>query len=515
MNHSNPPRPDRGHLHRKLRHPGGRRAHRSGPLLGAVVVAVIALVAAACSSGGDEGSGGDGGSDEVACPVDALEGADGPVEITVWSNFNALPRRTFEAMVEEYNTSQDRVVVDFQPQGISFEEVLRKYKLAAEDDSLPALALLEDTTTQVMADSGTIIPGEACFDADPDGKAILDDFLPIAVASYTVDGQLQPVGFDVYTALVFYNRSTLADAGLDPDTPPGTLEEIRSAAEAIKASGAAEPPVAVLATAWQTEWWLTGVGQPIVNENNGRDALATASEFDSDATAELFGFWRSMVDDGLASPHPGTEGQTNHLFAMATNSASIVVESSAAVNTIAGLLEGSVDPALVEELGIELPPDFAGLDLDLAVGPFPGIEEPGQGQIGGGAWYLTNGGTPEQQAAAWDFMKWFNSTAQQVRWAQEGSGLPVVTSAVEDPALIESWQSSLGGRWNEVAMEVLQNVDPDFPGPLIGDYKTTREAIRDAYERVLIGDGEIEAAIEEADAAITAAAEEYKSTVGG
>ena len=223
----------------------------------------------------------------------------------------------------------------------------------------------------------------------------------------------------------------------------------------------------------------------------------------------------AMVDDGLASPHPGTEGQTNHLFAMATNSASIVVESSAAVNTIAGLLEGSVDPALVEELGIELPPDFAGLDLDLAVGPFPGIEEPGQGQIGGGAWYLTNGGTPEQQAAAWDFMKWFNSTAQQVRWAQEGSGLPVVTSAVEDPALIESWQSSLGGRWNEVAMEVLQNVDPDFPGPLIGDYKTTREAIRDAYERVLIGDGEIEAAIEEADAAITAAAEEYKSTVGG
>ena len=385
MNHSNPPRPDRGHLHRKLRHPEGRRAHRSGPLLGAVVVAVIALVAAACSSGGDEGSGGDGGSDEVACPVDALEGADGPVEITVWRNFNALPRRTFEAMVEEYNTSQDRVVVDFQPQGISFEEVLRKYKLAAEDDSLPALALLEDTTTQVMADSGTIIPGEACFDADPDGKAILDDFLPIAVASYTVDGQLQPVGFDVYTALVFYNRSTLADAGLDPDTPPGTLEEIRSAAEAIKASGAAEPPVAVLATAWQTEWWLTGVGQPIVNENNGRDALATASEFDSDATAELFGFWRSMVDDGLASPHPGTEGQTNHLFAMATNSASIVVESSAAVNTIAGLLEGSVDPALVEELGIELPPDFAGLDLDLAVGPFPGIEEPGQGQIGGGA----------------------------------------------------------------------------------------------------------------------------------
>ena len=124
--------------------------------------------------------------------------------------------RTFEAMVDEYNASQDKVVVNFQPQGIAFEEVLRKYKLAAEDDSLPTLALLEDTTTQVMADSGTIIPGADCYDADPEGEAILDDFLPIAVASYSVDGKLQPVGFDVYTALVYYNRTHFTAAGLRP-----------------------------------------------------------------------------------------------------------------------------------------------------------------------------------------------------------------------------------------------------------------------------------------------------------
>ena len=55
-----------------------------------------------------------------------------------------------------------------EPQGVSFEEVLRKYKLAAEDDKLPSLALLEDTTTQVIADSGTIIPGADCYAADKD-----------------------------------------------------------------------------------------------------------------------------------------------------------------------------------------------------------------------------------------------------------------------------------------------------------------------------------------------------------
>jgi sn-glycerol 3-phosphate transport system substrate-binding protein len=496
-----------------------RRFPRDLRALAAVVVPV-ALVMAACGGGDDEGGGGGGGDGESACPYDALEEAEAPVEITVWSNHTALGRRTLIAMVDQYNNSQDEVKVNYQQQGVSFEEILRNYKLAAEDDKLPNLAMLEDTVTQVMADSGTVIPGADCYEADPEGEKILDDFLPIATASYTADGKLQPVGFDVYTALVYFNRTHLTQAGLDPDKPPATLDEVREYAEKLKASplGAANPdyrPVAVVGASWQVEWWLTGVRQEIVNEDNGREALATEGEFANDETTRLFEFWRGMVADGLATPHPGTEGQTNHLFAMATNSASMVIDSSAGVNTIAGLIEGTIAAEdLKEELGVDLDPSTLNLDLDLGVGPYPGLDEPGQGQIGGGAWYLTNAGTPEQQAAAWDFMKWFNSTPQQVQWALAGSGLPVVQSAVDDPELQAKWTDTLAGRWNAVAFGVLENVSTDFPGPLIGDYKTTREAIRESYERVLLGDGQIQPAITEADTRITDAAVEYKDTVG-
>jgi sn-glycerol 3-phosphate transport system substrate-binding protein len=481
----------------------------------AVLVVPIALLVAACGGSGGSDESSSGGSTTSACPVDALKNAKGPVEITVWNNYTALAKRTFEAMVADYNRSQQQVVVKVEPQGVSFEEVLRKYKLAAENDTLPNLALLEDTTTQVIADSGTIIPGQACYDADQASQKTLKDFLPIAVASYTVDGKLQPVGFDVYTALVFYNRQHFVKAGLDPDTPPATLADLRTDAEKLQTAGVTKQPVAVLGTAWQVEWWLTGVEQSIVNQDNGRKGLATAGTFANADTTKLFDFWHGMVADGLAKPFPGTEGQTNHLFSMATNDASMVVESSAGVNTIAGLLEGTVDPQTVkEDLGVDLPPGLK-LDLDLGVGPFPGIEQPGKGQIGGGAWYLTNGGTKAQQAAAWAFMKWFNSTPQQVTWALQGSGLPVVQSAVDDPKLQEQWKTTLAGKWNSVAFGVLQNVSTDFPGPLIGDYKTTREAIRNAYERVLLGDGQVGPAIAEANAKITAAAKEYKKTVGG
>jgi sn-glycerol 3-phosphate transport system substrate-binding protein len=485
------------------------------------VVLPVALVLAACGGGDESGGGGGGGGDaESACPYDALADAREPVEITVWSVHTALARRTFVAMVEQYNASQDKVKVNYQQQGITFEEILRNYKLAAEDDKLPNLAMLEDTVTQVMADSGTIIPGADCYEADPDAEKIMDDFLPIAPASYTVDGKMLPVGFDVYTALVYFNRAHLTQAGLDPDKPPATLDEVRKYAEALKASAlaAGNPnyrPVAVVGASWQVEWWLTGVHQEIVNQDNGRKGLATEGEFANEETTRLFEFWHSMVADGLAAAHPGTEGQTNHLFAMATNNSSIVIDSSAGVNTIAGLIEGTLNADdIKEELGVDLDPSALNLDLDLGVGAYPGLDEPGQGQIGGGAWYLTNSGTPEQQAAAWDFMKWFNATPQQVQWAMAGSGLPVVQSAVEDPALQAQWKDTLGGRWNAVAFDVLENVQTDFPGPLIGDYKTTREVIREAYERVLLGDGQIEPAIEEANTKITDAAVEYKDTVG-
>jgi sn-glycerol 3-phosphate transport system substrate-binding protein len=487
---------------------------RSLRLLAAAVVP-LALLVAACGGGDDKATSGSGGSaNAAACPVDALKDAKAPVEITVWNNYTSLPKRTFEAMVAQYNQSQSKVKVTVQPQGISFEEVLRKYKLAAEDNKLPNLALLEDTTTQVIADSGTIIPGAACYAADKSSQKILKDFLPIAVASYTVDGKLQPVGFDVYTALVYYNRAHFTQAGLDPNVPPATLDQIRADAQKIKAVRPDKTPVAVLGTSWQVEWWLTGVEQEIVNNGDGRKALATEGTFANKQTNRLFDFWSKMVADQLAKPFPGTEGQTDHLFSMATNDTSMVVESSAAVNTIAGLLEGSLSAdQLKEDLGVSIPAGFK-LDLDLNVGPFPGLDQPGKGQIGGGAWYLTNGGTKQQQAAAWDFMKWFNSTPQQVQWALAGSGLPVVQSAVDDPKLQEKWATTLGGRWSKVAFGVLQNVDTNFPGPLIGDYKATREAIRSAYEGVLLSGAQPASAANAANAKITAAAKEYKKTVG-
>ena len=127
---------------------------------------------------------------------------------------------------------------------------------------------------------------------------------------------------------------------------------------------------------------------------------------------------------------------------------------------------------------------------------------------------MSNTVPPEQQAAAWDFMKFNNSVEAQVQWGIDGSSTPVSKAAAEDPLLQEAWASTLGGQWQKVAYDVLAGIDTDFPGPVIGPYDEVRVAIEKAMDQVLLDDGSVDDAVVEADAAITAALESYRQDVG-
>ena len=132
------------------------------------LLGALALVAAACGgSDGNGSSGGSGGTEVSAsdCPVDALEDADGPVEITVWHAVLGLTADTVEQFAEEYNASQDKVKVTVESQGASYEEQQTKFFAALRDPStLPTIMLAEDTNTQSMIDSQAAIPASSCIE---------------------------------------------------------------------------------------------------------------------------------------------------------------------------------------------------------------------------------------------------------------------------------------------------------------------------------------------------------------
>jgi sn-glycerol 3-phosphate transport system substrate-binding protein len=499
-----------------------------------VSIALVGVLVLASCGGSDETSSADaatettgggeattdaesGGEDDVVCPVDALDEAEGPVEIVVWHTFIALQKRTLEALVEQYNASQDKVVVRAESQGVGSAELHTKIEQAAPDRSLPAVVVPDDTKTRFIADSGLFVPAEACFAADPEAQAIRDDLLPIAEASYTIDGQLWPASFSTLTALIYFNRDHFEAAGLDPDNPPTTIDEMLEAARTIKAANlpGVDRPMVFQANAFLLEWWLSGAVQELVNEENGRSGgWASESSFDNPTTREILTKLQDAKAEGILDITPGTDGNADHLLAMAGQLSSFTVDSSGAASTVAGVIEGTIAAEdLKAELGVELPPGLQ-LDLNMDAGPYPGVDAAGKGQVGGLVWYISNTVPPEEQAAAWDFLKFNNSVEAQVQWGIEGSSTPVSQAAAADPFLQEAWASTLGGQWQKVAYDVLAGIDTDFPGPVIGPYDEVRVAIEKAMDQVLLDDGSVEDAVVEADATITAALELYRQDVG-
>ncbi|MEZ5140616.1 MAG: extracellular solute-binding protein [Acidimicrobiales bacterium] len=292
-----------------------RRFRRLGA---AGTLAAIGLLVAACGSPpATEGSGGGRGEGDEAkvsaedCPLDALDEASGPVKIKMW--FGGLvepPVTVLTDMVKDFNASQDKVQLTADNQGNAYAEVLRKYQgAAATPDQLPQIIYLEDTMLGEMVDKGQVLPAEACMLADDYDP---EQITAAARAAYSVDDVLYPGYMNVSTPILYYNKVHFEKAGLDPDSPPRTLAEIQEAAKVLKDKGVSKKPFSFKADQWFVSTWLAGVGQDVVNNDNGRSEPATEATFDTDKGRELFEWLDSMNQEKLLNAFPVTDGSIDH-----------------------------------------------------------------------------------------------------------------------------------------------------------------------------------------------------------
>jgi sn-glycerol 3-phosphate transport system substrate-binding protein len=502
--------------------PAPRRGTRLRLLVALALLLTTALVAAACGGDGGDGNGnGNGGegaarmteADPSDCPLDALDGAAGPVDVTVWHAYVGLTKTTLEELANRFNASQDRVNVTVEAQG-TYEELLKKFEDALGDPStLPDIIVPEDTTTRFMIDSGAVVPASACIAADAEAEVTYDDVIPAVNAAYTVDGILWPAAFSVSTPVLYVNNSILRQAGVETTSYPQTLEELRDVARRIKAAnvpGVTEPMV-MKVDSWYIEHWLTGDGKTIVNEENGRTGLATESELEQPTTQELFDWLESMVDEGLLKAIPSTASGIDEYLAINNKTSALLIQTSTAITTVAALLEGSVQPAEIG--GVDAPTVDRGLDI--GVGLVPGIEAAGKGQIGGSGWYMVQTDQPAEIAGSWEFLQYFLQTPNQVDWTVKASYLPVLKSAQDDPTLQADFTGTTKGRWLAIAYQGLQNLDPAFPGPVIGPYKEFRADVRSALDGVMLTGAPTAPAIEQANQRFQQALDTYAQDVGG
>lgn len=469
------------------------------------------LLLGACGSPTGSGDGAGRTSDEGTtvelpeCPLDALDDADGPVEVDLW--FGGLvepPLGVLGSLIDDFNASQDQVVVSGNDQG-PYEEVLRQYQRTASTPSqLPDILYVDDTALGQLVDRGQVLPAEACMVADGYDP---DQIVGAARAAFEVDGVLQPGYMNVASPIVYFNKAHFRAAGLDPDRAPETLDEVEAFARRIEDAGVAPTPLAFRADEWFFSTWIGGLGETVMDNANGRDAPPTTSAIDTPRTRELLGWLDTMHDDGLLNPFPVTDGGIDHYLTLATEQSSMLIETSTASGTIAQALGAGL---AAEDVGGDIDPDV--LDSTAFVpgsGPLPGIEGPGQVAAGGGAFYILNTGDPHHQAASWRFLRFMLEPENAKRWHVDGGYLPVLDDIVDDPDVVEHQRSDLAGLLVAPSAAQLAVADPGRAGPLIGPYTDYKDAVQGAMERVLFGDDEPAEALARAQRDVDGALDAY------
>jgi sn-glycerol 3-phosphate transport system substrate-binding protein len=496
--------------------PSARSRHRHRLAPGRALTALLVaggLVLTAC--GAPEGSGGEGpgraaGGDAPAelpeCPLDALEAADGPVAVNLWyGGIVEPPVGVLNDLIEEFNASQDKIVVTGNDQGTSYDEVLRQYeRTAATPAQLPEIIYMEDSALGQLVDRGQLLPAQACMEAE---DYDLDALIPAARAAASVDGVLYPGYMNVSSPVLYYNQAHFQAAGLDPDDPPGTLDELEEAARQIQEAGVSPRPLSFVTSQWFFQTWIGGIGQDMVDNDNGRSGPATEAMLDTPETRSLMQWLADMNETELLNPFPVTDGGIDHYLALITQQSSMLIETSTASGTIAAALGGDLT---AEEAGVDV--DTALLEAaDLVPGSsaFPGIEEPGQVAPSGGYFYLLNVSEPEQQAAAWKFLQFMLQPENAEKWHIEGGYLPVVRDVLEAPDVLEFQRTDLGGLLLAPSAEQVARAGPEDAPPLIGPFIPYKEAMQGAMEAVLFSGVEPEAALAAADEAMNRALQDY------
>lgn len=490
----------------------GIRLHRRATALVAALAAV-ALAASSCSGGDDSGAAAGTGDERVPvadCPLDALPPDGEPVGVTVWHPFSGVTATVLEEIAAEYNDSQDRVRVTVESQGSS-PELHKKYSDAlGSGDGLPDLTFSEDVNLQFLVDSGSVVPASACMEADDDPPALLEELFDPVRSAYTVDDQLWPAGFGVATLMMYANDAHLRAAGIESGAMPATLDELRTMAEQVRDAGipGVTEPVAVKLDPWVLETVLTGAEQEMVDEDNGRAGLATESTLDSDATTEFLEWLAGMAADGLLKAVPYGDS-LDDFMAIANGTSTFTISGTRSISSVAAVMDGQ-DSGLS---GSSAAAEAALARLDLRAGLFPGLDAPGRSGVSGTAAYVVDG-PDEQVAATWDFVEYFSQLPQQVRWAIDGSYLPVSEEVLTDQALVDAATTTRSGEWTATVMAGLSELDADFPGPLIGPYAENREVLIRLLEATVDG-APIDQQLNDATEQITGYLQDYRAEVGG
>ncbi|HHO57813.1 MAG TPA: extracellular solute-binding protein, partial [Oceanithermus profundus] len=158
------------------------------------------------------------------------------VQITFWHAFGGGRTAFIQRAVEDFNYTHPGIEVKVEYKG-SYRDTLNAAILAAKQGNAPHIVQIFEVGSQLALDSGIFVPIENYVPADL--KFQLDDYIKPVANYYRIGGKFNSIPWNSSNPILYYNKDIFKKAGLDPENPPKTFNEVAQACEKIIASKAA------------------------------------------------------------------------------------------------------------------------------------------------------------------------------------------------------------------------------------------------------------------------------------
>ncbi len=132
-------------------------------------------------------------------------------------------------------------------------------------------------------------------------KAQFEGIPENALSLGVIDGKTYGMAFTLSTPILYINGTLFEQAGLDPNEPPTTWEEMLEMAKTIKEKTGVDGFGLGPDNGWVTEGIVYTAGSDMVNEDK------TEAVFATEETAQAFELWKSFYTEGCAAKGADTE----------------------------------------------------------------------------------------------------------------------------------------------------------------------------------------------------------------
>lgn len=345
----------------------------------------------------------------LASLMAATGAAHAATDIQFWHSMEGALGDRVNDLVDTFNKSQSDYVVRPSYKG-AYGESMNAGIAAFRAGSAPdILQVFEVGTATMMAAKGAVEPIEAL--SEKVGEPIkASDFLG-AVAGYysSPEGKLISMPFNSSTAIFYYNKDAFKKAGLDPENPPKTWQDVAQAGAKLREAG--------FECGYTTSWpsWIllenfaAWHNIPYASHDNGFGGPQARLKLDNPLFAKHIGFLSDMVKQGTFT-YGGRGDTANSLFS--SGKCGMFTGSSASRANIQAT--GEFD------LGMSTLPYYA----DVQGAPQNSI-------IGGASLWVFAKRPSEVEKGIVRFFHFLTSPEQAAIWHQETGYVPVTSGGYE------------------------------------------------------------------------------------